>query len=113
MLSIVCDYQNDYNMPKSNESIIRSAHLKEFLLYPLECFDSIILFKFTIPFTQFGNKVGKGQFSGKETPTYVYPPELKEVIRMVTNNEDVRDYGDPTSQSVRRTYTFYLPKWLS
>lgn len=50
-------------------------------------------------FFQFGNKVGKGRFSGK-SPTYIYPECAKKVIRAIVE-EDLKEYDDPHSSKVR------------
>jgi len=57
---------------------------------------------------QFGNKVGKGKFSPKNAggaPTYVYPQEIKDVVRKVIT-EEINDYADPAGPSVSKNILF-------
>ena len=56
--------------------------------------------------SQFGNKVGAGQFRGKTLPTYVYPDCIKDVVREIIQ-ENLRDYQDPESATVTCFYSFF------
>ena len=64
----------------------------------MDKYDIYIYIIFLFP-QQYGNKIGKSQFQGKVSPTYVFPECLKATIREILM-AGLRDYPNPKTSAV-------------